>query len=207
MKKLLFIAPILPIILAGIALLSLRPAGTAEQVAAGINALDASSLISGDGSTLSEAAVAPVQKAIAKSVPATSHVTEDMLGYSNKDFHFGLLFPNNLRATEYKEQGGAFTVSFQDPNTNEGFQVYVTPYNGKQIDTARFKLDEPSGVYQEPTDVVIDGTQGTMFFSANTVMGNTREVWFIRGGFLYEVTTYKELDTWLAGIMQTWKFI
>ena len=121
-----------------------------------------------------------------------------MLGYSNKAFNFGLLFPDNLRATEYKEQGEALTVSFQDPNTNEGFQVYVTPYNGKQIDTARFKLDEPSGVMKEPKDVFIGGTAATMFFSTNAVMGDTREVWFIRGGFLYEVTTYKELDTWLA---------
>ena len=37
--------------------------------------------------------------------------------------------------------------------------------------------------------------------------GDTREVWFIHGGYLYEVTTYKELDIWLAGIMRTWKFI
>jgi hypothetical protein len=37
-------------------------------------------------------------------------------------------------------------------------------------------------------------------------MGDTREVWFIKGGFLYEVTTYKQLDTWLAQILQTWQF-
>jgi hypothetical protein len=37
-------------------------------------------------------------------------------------------------------------------------------------------------------------------------MGDTREVWFIHGGFLYEVTTYKQLDSWLAPIMQTWQF-
>jgi hypothetical protein len=62
-------------------------------------------------------------------------------------------------------------------------------------------------VYLQPTDVIIDGTQGTMFFGNNSVMGDTREVWFIRGGFLYEVTTNKELDTWLAGVMRTWKLI
>jgi hypothetical protein len=32
----------------------------------------------------------------------------------------------------------------------------------------------------------------------NSVMGDTREIWFIHGGFLYEVTTYKQLDSWLA---------
>jgi hypothetical protein len=45
-----------------------------------------------------------------------------------------------------------------------------------------------------------------MFFGSNSVMGDTREIWFTHGGFLYEVTTYKELDSWLAPIMQTWQF-
>ena len=85
--------------------------------------------------------------------------------------------------------------------------MYVTPYNKTQIDTEQFKLDEPSGVYLQPTDVIIDGAPATMFFSTNTDMGNTREVWFVKNGFLYEVTSYKELDAWLAGIMRTWKFI
>jgi hypothetical protein len=38
-------------------------------------------------------------------------------------------------------------------------------------------------------------------------IGDTREVWFIRGGFLYEVATYKELEPWLTEIMSTWKFL
>ena len=37
--------------------------------------------------------------------------------------------------------------------------------------------------------------------------GASREVWFVHKGFLYEVTTYKALDSWLASIMLTWKFI
>ena len=149
----------------------------------------------------------PLSKPIAQSKPVTRQVTSDMNEYSNNDFHFGLLFPKHLIAEEYRERDGGPTVSFQDPTTNEGFQVYVTPYSGKQIDTARFKLDEPSGVMKEPKDVLIAGAPATMFFSTNAVMGDTREVWFIHGGYLYEVTTYKELDTWLTGIMQTWKFI
>jgi len=81
-----------------------------------------------------------------------------------------------LQATEYKEQGGGVTVSFQDTKTDQGFEVYVTPYADKQITPQRFKLDEPSGVIQSPTDVVIDGARATMFFGNNTIMGDTREV-------------------------------
>ena len=60
---------------------------------------------------------------------------------------------------------------------------------------------------KEPKEVTVGGARGTMFYGYNPTMGDTREVWFIHGGFLYAVITYKELDTWLAGIMSTWKFI
>jgi hypothetical protein len=140
---------------------------------------------------------------ISISASATQDASQGKRQYSNSAFHFSLLYPENLQVQEYKEQGGAITVSFQDPKTNAGFEVYVTPYGDTQITTQRFKLDEPSGVYQQPTDVIVDGARATMFFGHNGIMGDTREVWMIHSGFLYEVATYKELDSWLAQIMQT----
>ena len=49
--------------------------------------------------------------------------------------------------------------------------------------------------------------KATAFYGHNDAMGDTREVWFIRGGFLYEDATYKELEPWLSEIMSTWKFL
>ena len=49
--------------------------------------------------------------------------------------------------------------------------------------------------------------RATLFTGFNPIMGDTREVWFIKNGFLYEVATYKPLDAWLGQIMQGWKFI
>ena len=128
--------------------------------------------------------------------------------YTNPQFHFALDYPSNLKLHTYNEQGGGFTAVFQDPSTEEGFEVYVTPYSGTQITNKEFKLDEPSGVMQDPTNILVDGTQATMFYGYNPVMGDTREVWLIHGSLLYEVTTSK-LDTEgnKIGIMQTWRFL
>ena len=60
---------------------------------------------------------------------------------------------------------------------------------------------------KDAQDITIDGTPAKSFFGYNDQMGDTREVWFIHGGYLYEVTTYKPLDTWLTPILQTWKFL
>ena len=60
---------------------------------------------------------------------------------------------------------------------------------------------------KDAQDIAVDGMPAKSFFGYNDQMGDTREVWFIHGGFLYEVTTYKPLDTWLTAILQSWKFI
>lgn len=147
-----------------------------------------------------------VPEPLKESEPATQAVSADLRSYTNRAYHFYIEFPKGLVGHEYAEHDGAMSVTFQNPETNAGFQVYVTPYAGKQIDDARFKLDNPSGVRIDPTPVVVDGVTATMFFSKN-VIGDTREVWFIHDGYLYEVTSYKELDAWLAEIMRSWKFI
>jgi hypothetical protein len=108
---------------------------------------------------------------------------------------------------EYNETGGAFTVTFQDVGADQEFQVYVTPYSGTEITDAQFKLDLPSGVKKDPTDVTVDGARGIEFFSNAPRLNDTREAWFIHGGLLYEVTTYKELDAWLQPILHSWQFI
>jgi hypothetical protein len=146
----------------------------------------------------STAATSTTTPALSQSTPVTQETAQGIRLYENAAFHFSLTYPDTLQATEYQEAGGALTVSFQDPSTNDSFEVYTTPYSGTQITEARFKLDEPSGTFLQPTNVVISGVNATMFYGYNPLMGDTREVWFIHGGILYEVATYKQLDTWLA---------
>jgi hypothetical protein len=89
-------------------------------------------------------------------------------------------------------------VTLQDVVADQEFQVYVTLYSNSQITDAQFTLDEPSGVKIDPTDVNVDGARGIEFLNNAPRMNDTREVWFIHDRFLYEVTTYKELNAWPA---------
>ena len=73
------------------------------------------------------------------------------------------------------------------------------------IDDARFKQDEPSGVRNDLQDVSIDGAIGASFYSTTATLGDTAEIWFIHGGYLYEVTTLKPLASWLSTILSTWR--
>lgn len=127
--------------------------------------------------------------------------------YKSFLFRFSLLYPDDLQVKQNANEGSKTTIVFENSKTGRGFQIFVIPYKEDKISPERFKMDVPLGVRNDPVDIIIDGTAATMFYSKNTALGDTREVWFIKNGFLYEVTTYRELDTWLSVIMKTWRFL
>lgn len=133
-------------------------------------------------------------------------VADGFRKYQNLLFRFTLQIPEKLTLREYSE-GNTTTLVFEDKDSGLGFQIFVVPHEGIEVGDERFKMDIPSGVVEGPTDIMIDSVRGTIFFSKNTLLGETREVWFINDGFLFEVTARRELDLWLSEIMRTWKFL
>lgn len=127
--------------------------------------------------------------------------------YQNARYHFSLLYPGYLSVKEFSEAEGGSTITFEDISEGKGFQVFIVPFPGKQVSEARFKEDIPSGVRVNLTNITLDGATGAAFYSTSEALGDTREVWLIKNGFLYEVTTFKELDTWLDAVLQTWHFL
>jgi hypothetical protein len=100
-----------------------------------------------------------------------------------------------------------FALVFRDTALRKGFQIYITPYTGSEISQVELLEDNPSGVMKQITNITIDNVPATMFFSYDKTLGDTREVWFIRGDYLFEATTYEADDQWLAGIMSTWLWL
>lgn len=139
--------------------------------------------------------------------PPASNRPDGLVPYKNLVLRFSLLYPQNLIVKEYDDGTSASTITFESSDSSEAFQVFVIPYSQSKITEAQFKRDVPSGVMKEPLDIIIDGTSAKMFFSNDARIGDTREVWFIKNGFLYEINAKKELDAWLSNIMVTWKFI
>lgn len=129
------------------------------------------------------------------------------LGYKefrNEFYRFQILYPQDLSVTLTKEKGSAATITFDGPGDQNDFEMFVVPYGRPQITEERFKLDQPSGVMNEPRDIEIGGVAARFFYGQNAAMGDTAEIWFINKGFLYEVVTYKNNGHWLLREMQGW---
>ena len=127
--------------------------------------------------------------------------------YHNSNYKFSLLYPEFLSVKKIAESGGGMTVTFENLKEARGFQIFVTPYAAAQVSDTRFKQDIPSGVRKNVTNISVGGASGASFYSYSEELGDTAEVWFLHGGLLYEVTTFKELAPWLADILSTWRFL
>lgn len=126
--------------------------------------------------------------------------------YQHPTYGFSLTYPSELIVQEFDEVGGE-TIVFQKPQEQKGFQLYITPYADTTISESRIKNDIPSGIIREPTEVLLAGDiRGLLFWSEVPVIGESRELWFVHDGYLYQVTTYAPLDAWLADIMSTFRF-
>jgi hypothetical protein len=132
--------------------------------------------------------------------------SRDIAIYKNDYLGFTFNHPRVLTVHEVNEGGGAFTFSFESPKEEKGFQIFIAPYTELKISEDRFKRDVPSGVRKNSVSGMVGGVQAVFFESQNAVLGDTREVWFIKNGYLYEVTTPKALETWLYPILETWRF-
>lgn len=134
------------------------------------------------------------------------HNEEKFYEYKNTTRGFSLHYPQELSVKEHNEGDGTYTIVFENVTGEKSFQVFFTPYAGDMITPSRMARDIPSGKFTKPVEIIIGGnTRGLMFFSEGP-LGRLREVWFLYGGFLYEITTHEDLDEWLSHIMTTWKF-
>jgi hypothetical protein len=144
----------------------------------------------------------------AKSEPnVIREVPSGMREYKNINYHFSILYSAGLTVEERNHDGGATTIVFEDRERVQGFQIFVRPYTGGELSEEQFKLDNPSGVREKLQPVTIDGAVGAAFYSQEPNLGPTREVWFVRDGYLYEVTTLKPLEADLQTVLLTWQFI
>lgn len=151
-----------------------------------------------------------------ESVPRT-HET-----YVHENPDFLLDYPQELEVEEYVEEDGVKTVVFAHPGNEaarevtdkSGFQIFITPYEDKNnLTRERILEDLPEAVIEEPLVVIVNPSapeaeriEGLTFWSASPDIGRTKELWFVRDGFLYEITTYAHLDEWLGKIMDSWRF-
>jgi hypothetical protein len=134
--------------------------------------------------------------------------------YTNPAFGFSLTMPDGYKASEIPPDPStgsgqvATTILLQNKN-GDGIQILVTPHQDvKALTASMIQQDIPDMKITDAQEVDIgDSYTGVAFRSDNAAFGgDSREVWFIFHGNLYQISTYARLDPILKAIFATWKF-
>ncbi len=148
-----------------------------------------------------------LSQAISPTLEETENIPEGYVKYKNDKYSFYFYYPNTEKVTEYDMGEGATTVTLESEGEVHGMQIFVVPYWEETISEKRFKSDVPSGIRTNVEKSFVNGVEAVTFNSVDENLGSTKEVWIIRGGYLYEITVPEEASGWLSVILETWKFL
>lgn len=129
--------------------------------------------------------------------------------YSNTTYGFSFTYPEGFQIGSFQEGTDGEVILIQSPEGREGFQIYVAPFDESgPITPERIKRDLPSLKIDEPQRVVIGGggLEALIFRGESEEFGESREVWFVWSGNLYQVTTHADLDQFIGPILESWRF-
>jgi hypothetical protein len=139
--------------------------------------------------------------------------------FSDPDLGFSFRYPNSMKVNtidqdpEDKEAGKVILV--QDAEKGQGFQITITPFDDEEgqadsyiLTKEQIKTDLPDLKISDVQPVLIGNNgQGLAFRSDNEDFAHdSREVWFVFRGNLYQISTYAYLDPLLQAMFSTWKF-
>lgn len=126
--------------------------------------------------------------------------------YWNTEYQFSLFHKKSFVVKEYVEDNRSITIVFQDQESGQGFQIYITPYFEDNITEEQFLKDIPSGVKNNEQKTFIDGVEAVAFRSEDSILGETIELWFIKYGLLYEITAESGMESLIKEIVSSWRF-
>lgn len=132
--------------------------------------------------------------------------------YVDPTYGFSFQYPDGFTVTTVPSsgEGQGDTILVESEDKKVGIQMILSPY-GSDVDitAALVQADIPNMKVSDPQTVEIGmSRRGLAFRSDNPAFGGqSREVWFVFEGTLYQISTYAAYDEFLKGLFGTWKFV
>lgn len=128
--------------------------------------------------------------------------------YADSQYNFSFQYPKSFTATKFSDQEDTSTILVQGEGGKTGFQIFISWFDEPgPITKERILQDLPDLTIKNPEQRVLkNGIPALIFFSEEASLGKTREIWFVKDGYLYQVTATKEIDSLVAQIVGTWRF-
>lgn len=138
--------------------------------------------------------------------PTAKKFTHALLGFS---FEYPTQFSISSFGSAYDDSGE--TVLLQGGGGEKGLQVLITPFDEDIVLTEeRIHRDIPDLVMSDVSTRIL-GTgaktiQTIVFTSTNSLMGKSKEAWFVRDGRLYQISAPYSAQDVLTEALDSWGF-
>ncbi len=126
--------------------------------------------------------------------------SEDYTTYTHPIYGFSFYYPKDFTLQTFPAAGGDLTL-VQSPTHNMWFKIYVSPFNEPgPLTKERIQIGLPRLVIEDFREYWLkDGAPAVLFSSEDPVDGETRELWLIREGHLYQISMHHPDEEWLDG--------
>ncbi len=139
---------------------------------------------------------------------SVAEVSPSSGNYIDKKGRFSFVYPEGFKVSLLSESADVEIVTLNKPSTDIGLQIKIT--DAKEtvvISEEKIIVDIPDMVVSDPVPVVFGAGKGLMFASDNEDFGGkSREVWFSKGNFVYQVSAKMEYDNLVKTVLNSWKF-
>ena len=135
--------------------------------------------------------------------------------YKNDQYGFSFGQPDGFNISDFEEGGGKVilvknvgsSVSNNSNNYENGFQIFIAAFDEPgPITKERILKDIPDMKIVGEQYIDVGGERALNFTSQDDLGGETREIWMVHGGFLYQVKGYKNFEEKMIEVLKTWKF-
>lgn len=127
--------------------------------------------------------------------------------YENAYWGFTFNYADDFRISEIDEENGGFTVLAEGTGDKRTFQIFIADYDEEgPITPERIKKDLPDMNIEQPQNIKFADTEALAFVT-NDDQGKMIEIWFVKGGALYQMRSYFEQTDELSKVLSSWKFL
>lgn len=126
-------------------------------------------------------------------------------GYSSPFGDFDFVLPHSFTISRIEEAGGE-TLLFRGEDERRSFQIHITDFDDPSpLSPEKIRADLPSMDFRDPQVISVDEVQAVVFLTTEGSL-ETREIWMVRGGMLYQISTYAEFDNDMVEILSKWSW-
>lgn len=140
---------------------------------------------------------------------SVSNIAKDEFTESYRDAKNGFEFRYPKRFTlSVFEEGGGTMILLQNPVPNLDIQIYVSAFTGtdRTLTAERLKEEIPDLVVESPQEVIVTASNKGIAFMSESESIKTREVWFIVGSGLYQISNHFDANPIVQKLLETWQF-